>query len=72
MKPNKFKRGDRVRYIPTHAENDPKHKDCESGVVSSVNSKFVFVKYDNLMCIMTIGDEPYTAQAADFEDLVRN
>ena len=72
MKLNEFKKGDKVKYIPTHAENDPGHKDCKCGVVSSVNEKFVFVKYNNDMCIMTTGDEPYTAQATSPEDLIKN
>lgn len=70
MKSSEFKKGDRVRYIPTHASNDSSHKDCEDGVVSSINDKFVFVKYDNNMCIMTTGDEPYTAAATDPNDLI--
>jgi len=65
-----FEKGDLVKYIPTHAEGNHKHPDCENGVVSSVNDKFVFVKYDNKMCIMTTGDEPYTAKATDPDDLV--
>ncbi len=66
-----FQKGMKVRYIPTHAHGDRRHPDCEDGVVSSVNAKNVFVKYDNKMCIMTTGDEPYTAQATDPEDLIR-
>ncbi len=72
MRLSEFKKGDKVKYIPTHAGNDPGHKDCECGVVSSVNEKFVFVKYNNDMCIMTTGDEPYTAQATSPEDLIKN
>lgn len=66
-----FKHGDRVRYIPNRAAGDIRHADCQDGVVSSTNEKFVFVKYNNAMCIMTTGDEPYTAQATKREDLVR-
>lgn len=65
-----FAKGDLVRYIPSHAEGNKDHPDCENGVVSSTNDKYVFVKYDNKMCIMTTGDEPYTAQATDPEDLI--
>lgn len=57
-----FKKGDLVRYIPTHAK-DSSHKDCENGVVSSTNDTFIFVKYNNGICKMVTGDEPYTAQA---------
>lgn len=34
-----------VRYVPLYANGDPTHKDCEDGVVSSCNDKFVFVRY---------------------------
>jgi len=64
-------KGDRVRYIPHHAKGDVNHKDCQTGVVSSKNDTWVFVKYDNLDCRMITGDEPYTAQATDPKDLVR-
>jgi len=57
-----FKKGDLVRYIPSYAK-DSSHTDCENGVVSSINDTFVFVKYDNSICKMVTGDEPYTAQA---------
>lgn len=66
-----FKKGDKVIYVPTHAHGDCLHKDCENGVVSSVRGDTVFVKYDNAMCIMTTGDEPYTAQGTNADDLVR-
>jgi len=71
MKTFDFDHGDKVRYIPFHAYGDVKHKDCENGVVSSVNSHFVFVKYNNAMCIMTTGDEAYTAAATKPEDLIK-
>lgn len=65
-----YKKGDKVRYIPNHANGDNRHRDCENGVVSSVNEYgTIFVKYDNDMCIMTTGDEPYTAQATPEENL---
>lgn len=44
-KTSDFKSGDGVKYIPNHADGDPNHKDCENGVVSSINEHFVFVKY---------------------------
>lgn len=71
MKTADFKAGDKVLYIPYHAFGDESHRDCEKGVVSSKNDKFVFVKYDNAMCFMVTGDEPYTAQATDPENLKR-
>ena len=71
MKTEDFKHGDKVRYVPNHADGDIRHADCQDGVVSSTNEMFVFVKYNNAMCVMTTGDEPYTAQATKREDLVR-
>lgn len=68
----KFQKGQRVIYVPSHAKNDLTHPGCQKGIVSSVNDKYIFVKYDNLMCIMVTGDEPYTAQATMPEDLRLN
>jgi hypothetical protein len=66
-----FKTGDHVTYVPSHAQGNLTHADCQQGVVSSVNDEWVFVKYNNLMCIMTTGDEPYTANATSPYDLVK-
>lgn len=66
-----FEHGDKVRYIPNHADGDERNPDCQNGIVSSANEKFIFVKYDCLACTMTTGDEPYTAQATKRENLVR-
>jgi len=44
----KFKQGDRVLYVPTHAAGDKTHKDCETGTVFRVPEPLkdtVFVKY---------------------------
>jgi len=71
MELNDFNKGDRVIYIPNHANRDSKHPDCKKGCVSSKNDKYVFVKYDNLMSVMVTGDEPYTAQATRPEDLCK-
>jgi hypothetical protein len=63
--------GQRVRYIPRHANGDYWHPDCANGCVSSVNEQFVFVKYDNAAHgTMCTGKEPYTAQATDPTDLI--
>lgn len=70
MKTFDFKKGDKVTYIPSHAKGNRHHIDCENGVVSSINNKWVFVKYDNSMCIMITGDEPYTAQSTDPNELI--
>ena len=40
-----FEPGDRVLYVPNHANGDTAHPDCERGIVSSKNSSFVFVRY---------------------------
>jgi hypothetical protein len=75
-----FAKGDRVVYVPIHAHGDPLHADCEHGVVSSVRGNTVFVKYDlvgarlsnapKVVMRMETGDEPYTAQGTNAEDLV--
>ena len=70
LKLKDLKKGMKVRYIPTHAKEDKNHPDCEDGVVSSVGRVNVFVKYNNKMCIMVTGDELYTAQATDPNDLI--
>lgn len=42
-----FSRHVRVIYIPTHAEGNVDHPDCEHGAVSSVNHfGDVFVRFD--------------------------
>ena len=56
-----FKPGQSVRYIPTHALGDASHKDCENGIVTSVNDKVVFVRYSFEGC---------TSQATDPNDLI--
>lgn len=71
MKSSDFKKGDKVVYVPNHAMGNKYHGDCERGVVSSINEFNVFVKYDNSMCIMTTGDEPYTAQSTHPDNLVK-
>lgn len=42
-----FEKGNRVKYIPTHANGNLSHPDCEEGTVSSQNKTGVFVHYDN-------------------------
>lgn len=65
-----FIKGKRVRYVPRHVEGDVSSSQCQDGVVSSTNDKQVFVKYDNLETLMKTGDEPFTAQATDPNDLI--
>lgn len=42
-----FKVGQNVRYVPNHAD-DASHPDCEDGQVTSINDKYVFVKFNLL------------------------
>ena len=69
----RFEKGVRVIYVPTHAHGDFAHKDCEHGVVSSINVyNVVFVKFDpkNMRQIYITGDEDVTAQGCRIEDLI--
>lgn len=61
------KEGDRVRYVPGHANGDAEHSDCEDGTVSSIGSVNVFVKFDKH--VERHGWEGATAQACNPEDL---
>ena len=75
-----MRKGQRVKYIPHHAGGNPSHKDCETGVVSSlchnpdedrsVDEEYVFVKYDNAGCFMKTGNEDCTAQRTAVAQLV--
>lgn len=60
--------GKRVAYIPMHAFGDPNHADVEHGTISSVNHKYVFVRFDHQ--VAKLGWEGTTAQACDPYDLV--
>ena len=71
MKTDDFRKGERVRFIPYHARGEKLHSDCKNGVVTSVNDNYVFVKYDTIIMKMVTGDEPYTAQATNPEDLIK-
>lgn len=59
---NRFKKGDLVVYIPRHAHIG--HPDCEKGVVSSVGTHYVFVRYYHG------GHLDVTAKATQVERLV--
>ena len=41
----KFKKGDQVAYIPTHADGDTNHPDVEYGFVTSVKGDTVYCRY---------------------------
>jgi hypothetical protein len=36
-----FEKGDKIIYVPTHANGDKNHPDCELGYVTSVNKNGV-------------------------------
>jgi hypothetical protein len=40
-----FRPGERVKLIPKSAAGDAHHPDCQTGIVSSVNSTTVFVRF---------------------------
>lgn len=69
-----FQVGELVVYIPPHADDDPKHPDCEYGIVSSVNDKFVFIKvYRTKYRIRTIEEaKQFTAHGCKRENLIRD
>ena len=56
-----------VIYIPGHAKGDATHKDCERGMISSVNSVTVFVKFYRKLD--KSGWNGTTAEACSPEDL---
>ena len=58
----------KVIYVPPHAHNDRTHKDCEEGMVSSVNDRFVFVKFQE--AIKRWGWDEVTSQACKPENLL--
>lgn len=62
-----FKVGDRVRYVPTHAYNDQGHPDCETGVVTSLGPRSVFVRFDKQ--VARLGFDGATSQGCYPEDL---
>lgn len=40
-----FGPGNEVRYLPMWVNEDASHPDCQNGVVSHINERFVFVRY---------------------------
>ena len=58
----------RVAYIPGHAFGDMAHPDVEQGIVSSTNSKNVFVKFNE--ALSRFGWDGATSQSCCPEDLV--
>jgi hypothetical protein len=55
-----------VIYVPRHAKKNLNHPDCEHGIISSFNDKFIFVRY------IKNGILQETAQATKPECLYRN
>ncbi len=65
-----FSVGDRVIYVPNHAEGDITHKGCERGKVSSVGSSgTVFVRFDKQ--VEQFGWDDTTAQGCYPKSLVK-
>jgi hypothetical protein len=66
-----YKAGDRVAYVPLHAEGDLTHKDVEQGFITSVNHLYIFVRFDNKVTpqacqpssLVKIDNEPTTTQS---------
>lgn len=67
MKLEELKSGMRVAYMPTHADGDLMHPDVEHGTVSSVNSKYAFVRFDKQ--VSKFGWEGTTSQSCQPSDL---
>ena len=63
--PDDFFKSEGVRYVPGHANGDITHRDCENGIVSSTNSKVVFVRYIRHNTLQE------TSQATDPRDLIK-
>lgn len=74
MDKNELHAGQRVRYVPGHANGDRNHPDCEDGIIRSFNSQgFPFVVYDNRRrgVLLTLEQaKPWTAACTDPSDLV--
>jgi len=67
---SKFKHGDRVVYTPFGC-SDLSEPCCEHGAVSSINEKYVFVKFDpKFLRVRYNGTEDVTSQACRPEDLI--
>jgi len=62
-----FTPGKRVLYIPNHAHGDRNHKDCEWGTISSINEKYVFVRFDSN--VSHLGWDGATSQACNPDNL---
>lgn len=68
MKLSDYVCGMRVLYLPRHAQGNKNHPDCEEGTVSSINDRFVFVRFDKQ--VMRFGWSGATSQACVPSDLL--
>ena len=60
MKWDECYQGQRVKYIPQHANGDAAHPDCEMGIIKSYRDNYVMVRYEGTSNI----------KATRFNDLV--
>lgn len=37
--------GDKVYYVPDHANGDIKHKDVEQGTITNIDANYIWVKF---------------------------
>ena len=47
MKEKYFEVGTKVIYTPSWVNGDLSHPSCKSGVVTSINNRYIFIKYGN-------------------------
>lgn len=66
--PWEYKTGERVIYVPNHADGDHNHPDCEHGAVSSSNHRFVFVRFDK--DVANYGWDNASGKACDPNNLI--
>ena len=50
--------GMKVIYVPAYAAGDASHPDCEKGVITSVQTEFVFVWYGKQASFDSIATRP--------------
>jgi hypothetical protein len=68
-----MQKGDRVIYIPTHANGDINHVDCEHGIIKNINPRanFAHILYDNKEHgKMMTTEEPYSSKYTKLDQLV--
>ena len=69
----KFKPKDQIIYVPTHADDDVTHPDCERGFVTSVKEtadcNIIFCRF---WYKVELGKEPYMRTKANSESVADN